>query len=103
LRPDLWTCPACRRQFANANQAHSCGNFTVERFLDAHGSAERDLFDGFARMALECGDVVFAPARTRVGFQARMIFASVNRLAPGLLQAHVILARRLEHPRFWEH
>ena len=29
-----------------------------------------------------------------------MIFASVNRLNDGGLAAHVVLARRLEHPRF---
>jgi len=48
----------------------------------------------------ELDAVVAAPAKTRVGFQVRMIFASVNRLNDDGLAAHVVFARRLENPRF---
>ncbi len=100
MRADLWTCPHCDRQFANTNQQHSCGRFTVEQFLAWHGAPERELFERFAALAASCGDVTTAPARTRVGFQARMIFAAVNRLAPGQLDAHVVLARHRDDARF---
>jgi len=47
-----------------------------------------------------CGPIITAPAKTRVGFQVRMIFAAVNRLDDSGMNAHVILARRVEHIRF---
>ena len=101
-RADLWTCADCGRQFANRNQQHSCVQRTVADFLAGHTDQARALFARFTEAALACGAVTFAPALTRVGLQARMIFASVNRLSDDSLDAHVVLSRRLEHPRFYK-
>ena len=95
----LWTCPNCRRQFANRNQTHSCGRFTEADRLARMTPHVRALYDGFARLVGECGPYVLAPAKTRIGFQVRMIFADVVPQKASL-HAYVILARRLEHPRF---
>jgi hypothetical protein len=97
---DLWRCPRCRRPFANVNQRHSCGRWRVEDFLRGKSARAVALYERFAALAGECGPFILAPAKTRVGFQVRMIFAAVNRLNDSGLAAHVILARRLEHPRF---
>lgn len=59
-----------------------------------------ELFESFVALVRECGEVKLAPAKTRVGFQVRMIFAAVNKLGPKGIDAHVVLIRRLEHPRF---
>ena len=59
-----------------------------------------ELFHRFAELVEECAPVMIAPAKTRIGFQARMIFAAVNRLSDRGLHAHVVLSRRLESPRF---
>ena len=75
---------------------------TVDGFLAGHTDHARALFSRFTEAALNCGEVSFAPALTRVGLQARMIFASVNRLSDRALDAHVVLSRRLEHPRFYK-
>jgi hypothetical protein len=99
-RNDLWTCPKCERQFANQNQPHSCVRTTVEEFLRDKGPRARELFAALVDAALSIGNVSLAPVKTRVGIQARMIFASINRLSEDHLDAHVVLARRLEHPRF---
>ena len=48
----------------------------------------------------DCGPVQIAPAKTRIGFQVRMIFAAVNKLSECGLEAHVVLTRRLRHSRF---
>ena len=95
----LWRCKKCGRPFANRNQTHSCGRFTVTEF---HGKSPQavDLYQTFAAAIERLGDVITAPAKTRVGFQVRMIFASVNRLNDDGLAAHVVLARRRENPRF---
>ena len=102
MRSDLWTCPKCDRQFANRNQEHSCVRRTVEDFLKGKGAYGRELFAALTDAALAVGSVTFAPAKTRVGLQARMIFASINRLSDDRLDAHVVLARRLDHPRFFK-
>jgi len=44
--------------------------------------------------------VKLAPAKTRIGFQVRMIFAAVNKLNDSGLEAHVVLTRRLDNRRF---
>jgi Domain of unknown function (DUF5655) len=96
----MWRCPKCSRQFANRNQEHSCGKYTVEDFLNGQGQEAESLYRAFEKLVLGLGPVLLAPAKTRVGFQARMIFAAVNKLSRDRLQAHVVLARRLESPRF---
>jgi hypothetical protein len=96
----LWTCPSCARQFANRNQTHSCGAYTVAKFLRGKSPRAIRLYRRFAALVARCGPVRIAPAKTRIGFQVRMIFASVNRLSQRGLDAHVVLTRRLADPRF---
>jgi hypothetical protein len=96
----MWECPECGRYFVNRNQEHSCGSHSVKKFLLGRGPRAVELFMRFWELVESCGPVIVAPAKTRVGFQVRMIFAAVNRLSDKSLTAHVILSRRLEHPRF---
>jgi hypothetical protein len=95
----MWTCPQCGRRFANRNQRHACGTYSVESFLEGKSPNAVRLFNRLVELTESCGPVTFAPAKTRIGFQARTIFAAVNRLSKGTLAAHVVLARRLDSPR----
>jgi len=79
---------------------HSCGRYTVEQFLTGKSPSAVTLYQRFSALVQECGPVKVAPAKTRVGFQVRMIFAAVNKLNDKGLEAHVVLARRLEANRF---
>lgn len=97
---ELWKCPRCGRRFANRNQSHSCGPYSVEGFLEGKDPVARALFARFVRLVRRCGPFEFAPAKTRVGFQVRMIFAAVDGLSDRGLRAHVCLRRRLDSPRF---
>ena len=96
----LWTCPKCKRLFVNTNMPHSCGRYSVEAFLSNRSAHAVALYENFSSLVHKCGPVKVAPAKTRIGFQVRMIFAAVNKLADRSLDAHVVLARRLESPRF---
>jgi hypothetical protein len=100
VKKKLWRCPECGRPFANTNQSHACGRFTVRDFLRGKPRGALALYRAFVARVRRCGPFLFAPAKTRVGFQQRMIFGSINKLAEGQLDAHVVFARRLEHPRF---
>jgi len=96
----LWTCPKCRRQFINSNMPHSCGRYSVRKFLAGKSPQAISLYEHFSALVRDCGPVLIAPAKTRIGFQVRMIFAAVNKLSDQGLEGHVVLTRRLETPRF---
>jgi hypothetical protein len=94
----LWTCPRCRRQFANRNQAHSCGRFTVEQLLDGKPEDIVELYERLSDLVCCCGEVVVAPTKTRVLFKVRTVFASVA-MSKNWLDVVVVLGRRLRHRR----
>ena len=96
----LWSCPRCRRQFVVRNMPHSCGRYSVEKFLAGKSPHAISLYERFNALVHQCGQVKIAPAKTRIGFQVRMIFAAVNKLSDRGLLAHVVLTRRLSSPRF---
>ena len=96
----LWTCPRCGRAFANRNQTHTCRPLIP---LDEHFAGRppeiRAIFDRVLDLAERCGPVTVLPERSRIALQARMSFAALQPRRAGL-DGHVVLARRLESPRF---
>jgi hypothetical protein len=97
--PPLWRCPRCQRQFANRNQSHFCGKHDLATHFDSKPAAVRAIFEAVLAAVRRCGPVIVLPEKTRIAFQVRMSFAQVT---PRLkwVDGHVVLARRLEHPRF---
>jgi hypothetical protein len=95
----LWRCPDCKRYFANRNQTHSCGRHELAAHFDGKPAEIRAIFDAVLDLIRRCGPVTVLPEKTRIAFQVRMSFAQ---LTPRLrwVDGHVVLARRLEHPRF---
>ena len=57
------------------------------------------MFDAVVTMLKEIGPVRVLPEKTRIAFQVRMSFMQVTP-RKRWLDGHVVLARRLEHPRF---
>ena len=94
----LWTCPRCRRQFKNRNQAHSCGQFTVQQLLDGKPQEIVELYEGFDDLIRKCGEVVVAPTKTRILFKVRTVFATVA-VSKNWLDVVFVLGRRLKHRR----
>lgn len=92
-------CPACGRGFANRNQTHACATYELaERLADVTPDVLA-LFERFRELVERCGPVVVLPEKTRIAFQVRMSFAvAIPRRR--WLDGHLVLARRLEHPRF---
>ena len=98
-RSPLWKCPKCGRLFANRNQSHFCSHYTLRQHLAGKTPQAIALFREFAKLVKRCGPVRTLPEKTRVAFQVRMSFAAVS-LRRDRLIGHVVLARRLENPRF---
>lgn len=95
----LWQCPQCGRFFANRNQSHSCSRHTMDEHLAGKSPHAIALFQCFSDLVKSCGDLRVLPEKTRIAFQVRMSFAAVS-LRRDRLVGHVVLARRLESPRF---
>jgi hypothetical protein len=95
----MWTCPDCGRRFANRNQVHSCGVYELEDHLKDASPGVRAIYDSFASAIDALGSVEILPEKTRIAFQVRMSFAAVT-LKREHLDGHVVLARRVEDPRF---
>ena len=95
----LWRCPECGRRFANRRQVHSCGRYTLASHFRGKPAAIRRLYEAMRDAVRRCGPVIVLPEKTRIAFQVRMSFAQVTPRS-AWLDGHVVLARRLEHPRF---
>lgn len=95
----LWTCPDCRRSFANRNQPHACGRHDLDTHFRDRPDAVRRLFDRLLAALQRIGPVTVLPQKSRIAFQVRMSFAQVTPTRDGL-NGHLVLDRRIEHPRF---
>jgi hypothetical protein len=95
---ELWTCGRCGRPFANRNQEHSCGTWTLAQHFDGRPRA-RKLYDAFVAAVRTFGPVSEVPSKTRIGLQTRMIFAAIMPRKTSL-RGHLVLARRVVDRRF---
>jgi hypothetical protein len=98
-RPALWHCAKCGRDFANRNQSHACGRHDLAHHFEGKRPEIKTLYDEFVAALRALGPVRILPEKTRIAFQVRMSFAQVTPRR-NWLDGHVVLARRLEHPRF---
>jgi Domain of unknown function (DUF5655) len=96
----LWVCGACGRTFANANQTHSCAPLTdLERHFAGKAPHVRATFDRVLAVVRGFGPVTVLPEKTRIALHVRMSFAA---FMPRMrwLDGHLVLAARLDSPRF---
>ena len=99
LERPLWRCPRCQRRFANRNQSHFCGRHSLETHFKGKPAEIRAIFDAVLEAVRRCGPATVLPEKTRIAFQVRMSFAQVTPRRRWV-DGHVVLARRMEHPRF---
>ena len=98
-RRTLWECPRCGVKLIARNLSHSCGAWSIEKFLEGKTDTGRDLFERFVMLIAKCGPYEVAPAKTRVAFMAAVRFASVNRVGPDSIDVHFVLPRTIESRR----
>lgn len=96
----MWACPRCARTFANRGQAHACSPLGD---LDGHfaGCAPevRATFDAVLAAVRALGPVEVLAEKTRIALHARMSFAAFMPRRRWL-NGHLVLARRVDSPRF---
>jgi hypothetical protein len=98
-RRPLWKCPRCGRGFANRNQEHACGRYDLAHHFAGKDPCIRRIFDAVVAEVRRIGPVKVLPEKTRIAFQVRMSFAQLTPRR-AWVDGHVVLARRLEDPRF---
>jgi hypothetical protein len=95
----LWRCPVCGRSFANRNQSHFCSDVPLEAHFAGRDRQVIAAFERLLEAAERSGPVTVLAEKTRIAFQVRMSFAAFT-LRRHWVDGHVVLARRLESPRF---
>ncbi len=96
----LWTCTGCGRTFANRNQTHTCAPLgSVDAHFAGCAPAVRETFDAVLAAVRACGPVDVLPERTRIALHVRMSFAAFMPRRRWL-DGHLVLARRIDTPRF---
>jgi len=99
-RQALWACPRCARTFAARNQTHTCRPLgDLDRHFVGKDPDVRRAFDAVLAAVGELGPVTVLPQSSRIALHVRMSFAA---FVPRRhwLDGHVVVARRLDHPRF---
>jgi hypothetical protein len=95
----LWTCPSCGQSFVGRNMWHSCCQLTEDAFFGSR-EAQRALYRAFRVFVERAGPITVNINKTRISFQGRARFASINRVTRDGLVCHLWLKRRIESPRF---
>ncbi|MEA3017227.1 MAG: hypothetical protein QOI38_1949 [Sphingomonadales bacterium] len=93
----LWTCPACGRSFANANQSHACGRHGLEPHFEGKPADIRALFGAFVARLEAIGPFEMLPQKTRIAFHVRMSFAQLTPRRRWI-DGHLVLAAPTPRP-----
>ncbi len=94
----MWECPVCGQTFVTRNMPHSCLVVPLDEHF-AHRPPElRAAFDALVAAAREHGPVTINATKSRITLQVRMRFAALEPRRDHL-RAHLVLKRRIEHPR----
>ncbi|MBK9721275.1 MAG: hypothetical protein IPO78_06605 [Saprospiraceae bacterium] len=86
----MWTCPNCNHKFYNTNQSHSCGNFTIDDFLNGKPQKMIDLFNYFISEYRKIGEFDIHPVKTRVALLTKMRFCSINKIGFDYINIHLV-------------
>jgi hypothetical protein len=96
----MWACPRCARTFANRNQTHTCAPLgEVDTHFAGVAQEVRATFDRVLAVVAALGPVTVLPEKTRIALHVRMSFAAFTQRRRWL-NGHLVLARRIESPRF---
>jgi len=90
--------PGLRAGFRES-QLHFCSHARLEEHFAGRDPNVVETFEALLQAARRSGLVTVLPGKTRIAFQVRMSFAAFT-LRPHWVDGHVVLARRLESPRF---
>jgi Domain of unknown function (DUF5655) len=96
----MWACPDCARTFANRNQTHTCAPLgDLAGHFERASPMVRATFDRVLAVVSDLGPVTVLPEKTCIALHVRMSFAAFTPRR-NWLNGHLVLARRVDSPRF---
>jgi len=87
----MWICPKCGHKFYNLNQSHSCGNYSIDNFLNGKTEKAIELFNYFISEYKKIGEFELHPVKTRVALLTKMRFCSINKIGRDFIDLHFVL------------
>ena len=96
---EMWVCPDCGREFANRNQWHSCGKYSVEAALAGSSPEIRAFYMQVIEMVATCGEFEIAAVKTRVLLKVVSVFAALDPKRRWL-DLEILLPRQSDNARF---
>ena len=81
----MWTCPICNLEFANANQVHSCGDKSLDDFLNGKSPHTVGLFYNFVDQYRKIGEITIHPTKSMISIAARTRFAYIIQLGKNFI------------------
>ena len=96
----LWVCPRCRKLFWQANTWHSCGEHTVEQFLDGKGPIAFSYWEKLKEMVGSCGPHTLVANKTNLGFMVLVRFVGVSAVSERGMTMNFWLKEQIESDRF---
>ena len=97
----LWRCPKCGREFAHADQWHSCGQFSEADYLKNKQPEALAIYRALVKALMACAPVAVSPTKTMVCFKLGSTVVSVRLTSRGV-DGVLHLGRRVDSPRFEE-
>ena len=96
----LWVCPQCHKRFWQANTWHSCGDHTVDQFLDGKGPIALSYWERLKEMVARCGPHTLVANKTNLGFMVLVRFVGVSAISERGMTMNFWLKEQIESDRF---
>ena len=87
----MWNCPECQQKFRNNYQSHSCGQGTVQSFLQGSSEISLSLYNHFIETYKKIGEFDLNPAKSRNVPATRLRFAEVNKLGRNYSDGQLVM------------
>jgi len=73
-----WTCPNCKKEFRNKNQAHSCAKVDLKDHLKNKSPQVIVAFNKLMRELEKFGEITLNPVKTSIQVKAGATFLSIR-------------------------
>lgn len=73
-----WTCPNCKKEFRNKNQAHSCARIDLKDHLKNKSPQVIATFDKLMRELDKFGEITLNPVKTSIQVKTGATFLSIK-------------------------
>src|ERR1700679_3662222 len=81
----MWKCPICNLEFVNSNQVHSCGDKSLDDFLNGKSPHTVGLFYNFVERYRQIGEITVHPTKSMISIAARTRFAYIIQLGKNFI------------------